>query len=124
MKKIAAALLAASLLILPAHAAGAGPVDAAAAVLMEKETGTILFEQNAHDKLEPASVTKIMTLLLIMEALDSGRIARDDMVTVSAYAAGMGGSQVYLKEIPLHIRMTRYGELHITLSRTKPNFTY
>lgn len=98
MKKIAAALLAASLLILPAHAAGAGPVDAAAAVLMEKETGTILFEQNAHDKLEPASVTKIMTLLLVMEAVDSGRLAAEDLVTVSARAASMGGSQVYLKE--------------------------
>ena len=98
MKKIAAALLAASLLILPAHAAGANPVDAAAAVLMEKETGTILFEQNAHDKLEPASVTKIMTLLLVMEAVDSGRLAAEDLVTVSARAASMGGSQVYLKE--------------------------
>ena len=68
------------------------------AILMEKETGTILYEQDAHQKLEPASVTKIMTLLLVMEAVDSGRIALDDTVTVSAYAAGMGGSQVYLKE--------------------------
>ena len=65
---------------------------------MEKESGAVLYEKDARQKLEPASVTKIMTLLLIMEALDSGRIARDDMVTVSAYAAGMGGSQVYLKE--------------------------
>ena len=68
------------------------------AVLMEKETGTILSEQDAHTKLEPASVTKVMTLLLIMEAVDSGQISMDDTVTVSAYAAGMGGSQVYLKE--------------------------
>ena len=67
-------------------------------MLMEKESGAVLYEKDARQKLEPASVTKIMTLLLIMEALDSGRIARDDMVTVSAYAAGMGGSQVYLKE--------------------------
>ena len=65
---------------------------------MEKETGAILLEENSHEKLEPASVTKIMTLLLVMEAVDSGRISLDDPVTVSAYAAGMGGSQVYLKE--------------------------
>ena len=84
---------------LPASAAPSGPETAAAsAVLMEKESGAVLYEKDARQKLEPASVTKIMTLLLIMEALDSGRIARDDMVTVSAYAAGMGGSQVYLKE--------------------------
>lgn len=84
---------------LPASAAPSGPETAAAsAVLMEKESGAVLYEKDARQKLEPASVTKIMTLLLIMEALDSGRIAQDDMVTVSAYAAGMGGSQVYLKE--------------------------
>ena len=58
----------------------------------------MLYEQNAHDKLEPASVTKVMTLLLVMEAIDSGSLSRDDLVTVSAYAASMGGSQVYLKE--------------------------
>jgi len=67
-------------------------------ILMEKETGTILYEQDAHVRLEPASVTKVMTLLLVMEAVDSGRISMEDTVTVSAYAAGMGGSQVYLKE--------------------------
>ena len=72
--------------------------SAASAVLMEKESGAVLYEKDARQKLEPASVTKIMTLLLVMEALDAGRIALDDMVTVSAYAAGMGGSQVYLKE--------------------------
>ena len=67
-------------------------------LLMEKETGQILYEQNAHEKLPPASVTKIMTMLLVMEALDSGAISPDDMVTVSSAAAGMGGSQVYLKQ--------------------------
>ena len=88
MKKLAAALLAAALLVLPAQAvSGAPTVDAAAAVLMEKETGAILYEQNAHDKLEPASVTKVMTLLLVLEAIDDGRLALDDMVTVSAHAA-------------------------------------
>ncbi|MGN8896215.1 D-alanyl-D-alanine carboxypeptidase family protein [Flavonifractor sp. HCP28S3_F3] len=99
MKKLAAALVAALLLAVPAQAATAGPaVDAGAAVLMEKETGTVLYEQSAHDKMEPASVTKIMTLLLVMEAIDNGSLSTDDMVTVSAYAASMGGSQVYLKE--------------------------
>lgn len=83
----------------PALAAEGGPsVTAEAAVLMEKETGTVLFEQNAHERLEPASVTKIMTILLVTEALEAGALSLEDTVTVSAYAAGMGGSQVYLKE--------------------------
>ena len=99
MKKLAAALLAASLLLLPAGAVSGGPqVEAGAVVLMEKDTGTLLYEEHAHDKLEPASVTKVMTLLLVMEALDEGRLSLEDMVTVSAHAASMGGSQVYLKE--------------------------
>ncbi len=99
MKRTLAVLLCAGLLVCPAAAAAGTPqVEAAAAVLMEKETGTVLCEQNAHDKREPASVTKIMTLLLVMEALDEGRMALTDQVTVSAHAASMGGSQVYLKE--------------------------
>ncbi len=69
-----------------------------AALLMEKATGEILYALNEHEARPPASVTKIMTVLLTMEAIDSGRIALDDMVTVSAYAAGMGGSQVFLAE--------------------------
>ena len=73
-------------------------LSAHAALLMEKETGTVLYAQNQHEALPPASVTKIMTVLLTMEAIDSGAIALDDVVTVSAYAAGMGGSQVYLAE--------------------------
>ena len=68
------------------------------AILMDAATGTVLYEQNADAALPPASVTKVMTLLLVMEALDSGRIALTDRVTVSAHAASMGGSQVYLKE--------------------------
>ncbi|MCI8477088.1 MAG: D-alanyl-D-alanine carboxypeptidase [Oscillospiraceae bacterium] len=99
MKQTAAVLLAALLVILPARAAGGAPqVETGAAVLMEKETGEILYESHAHDKLEPASVTKIMTMLLVMEAVDSGRITLEEQVTVSARAASMGGSQVYLKE--------------------------
>ena len=73
-------------------------LSSASALLMEKETGTVLLQQNAHQKLEPASVTKVMTLLLVMEAVDSGRLSLDESVPVSAHAAGMGGSQVYLKE--------------------------
>lgn len=94
----------APLLFLPTPAAAANEdsmplvLSSASALLMEKETGTVLLQQNAHQKLEPASVTKIMTLLLVMEAVDSGRLSLDELVPVSAHAAGMGGSQVYLKE--------------------------
>lgn len=71
-------------------------VNAKASLLMEAETGQILLEENAHVKLAPASVTKVMTMLLIYEAIDQERIKWDDMVTVSTHAASMGGSQVYL----------------------------
>ena len=100
MKKYLAALLAVSLCILPAQAVvtGSPDVDAKAALLMEKETGEILYEYNSHDKLEPASVTKVMTLLLILEAIDSGLLSKEETVQVSTRAASMGGSQVYLKE--------------------------
>ncbi len=73
-------------------------VEAQAALLMEKETGEVLFTKNEHEPLEPASVTKVMTLLLTMEAIERGAIHYDDVVTVSAYAASMGGSNVYLAE--------------------------
>ena len=66
-------------------------------LLMDVATGTVLQETNAHEQLAPASVTKIMTMLLIMEAVDSGKIAMTDMVTASETAAAKGGSQVYLK---------------------------
>lgn len=68
------------------------------AVLMELSSGKVLFEKNSHEKLAIASVTKIMTLLLVMEAIDSGVLSYDDVVTGSAHAAGMGGSQIWLKE--------------------------
>lgn len=102
MKRLTAALLCAALLSGSAAAAeqpaDAPQVEAKAAILMEQETGEVLCQQNAHDKLEPASVTKIMTLLLVMEAIDGGQLSTGDTVTVSAHAASMGGSQVYLKE--------------------------
>jgi len=67
------------------------------AVLMDVATGTVLYESNAHEKLAPASVTKVMTMLLIMEAVDYGKIAMTDTVTASETAAAKGGSQIYLK---------------------------
>lgn len=65
-------------------------LPAPSCILMEKDTGQILYEENAHEKLRPASVTKIMTLLLVMEALDNGSIGWDDTVTTSAAAAAKG----------------------------------
>ena len=98
MKKIVPLLLLLlCLLPLRAQAVDLSPA-APAALLMEKSTGRVLYAKGEHDRREPASVTKIMTLLLTMEAIDKGQLHYDDMVTVSAYAASMGGSQVYLKE--------------------------
>lgn len=81
-----------------APAEGTLSLNCKSAILMEATTGNVLYAQNAEESLPPASVTKIMTLLLIMEAVDSGVASLDDTVTVSANAASMGGSQVYLKE--------------------------
>lgn len=99
MKKRIPALLLALLccLPLPVHAVEL-PVEAKAALLMEKETGQVLFAKEEHQRLEPASVTKIMTLLLTMEAISRGELRYEDTVTVSKNAASMGGSQVYLSE--------------------------
>lgn len=102
MKRILPLLLS-LLLIVPAGAVSAAPEDAfnlssEAAVLMEPETGTVLYEKDAHSHRSPASVTKIMTLLLIAEAVDSGAIRMEDQVTASAKAASMGGSQIWLEE--------------------------
>ena len=66
-------------------------------VLMEASTGTIICEKNMEKVLPPASITKIMTLILIYEALDEGVITKETIVTASDYAASMGGSQVYLE---------------------------
>ncbi len=105
MKKILTlALLAAFLFLLSAGTAGNASaqeypfeLNAKSAILMDAETGCVLFEQNADAALPPASVTKIMTLLLVMEALDAEKIALDDEVSVSEAAASMGGSQVFLE---------------------------
>lgn len=71
--------------------------DCKSVILMEANTGKILYTQNADEALPPASVTKVMTLLLVMEAIDAGRISLEDMVSVSEHAASMGGSQIYLE---------------------------
>ncbi len=99
MKKVSLILAVALLFsILPVGARAADiQVKAKSAVLMDVETGTVLSQQNAHEPLAPASVTKVMTMLLIMEAIDSGKIGWNDMVTASEAAAAKGGSQIYLK---------------------------
>ena len=100
MKRLVWILVMVSLLLglLPFAAQAANlEVEAKSALLMDVATGTVLFEQNSHEALAPASVTKVMTLLLIMEAIDSGKIDWEDTVTVSETAAAKGGSQVYLK---------------------------
>lgn len=84
--------------LLPAVRAAELDLPAPSYVLMERSTGEVLLEHNAHERLRPASVTKVMTLLLIMEALGDGRIGWDDMVQTSAAAAAKGGSQIYLEE--------------------------
>ena len=99
MKKLSlflAVVLLISVLPMGAQAADI-QVKAKSAVLMDVETGTVLSQQNAHEALAPASVTKVMTMLLIMEAIDSGKISWQDMVTASEAAAAKGGSQIYLK---------------------------
>ena len=105
MKKkhtLAALFLAICIMVVPctpiiAADAPALTVDAKAACIMEAETGSILFENKSHDRLAPASVTKIMTILLIYDAIEQGKLNMDDIVTVSEHAATMGGSQVFLE---------------------------
>lgn len=79
-------------------AEGSLNLNCKSAILMEATTGTVLYSQNAEEALPPASVTKVMTLLLVMEAIDAGTIRVDDTVSISANAASMGGSQVFLEE--------------------------
>ena len=82
----------------PEESAGGPQIAAPSALLMEASTGTVIFEKNADEPRNPASVTKIMTLILIFDALQSGKIRLDDQVVTSAYAKSMGGSQVFLEE--------------------------
>ena len=94
MRKLICLILALALLAVPVRAA---EYEAKSWILMDAATGTVLQSGNEHERLAPASVTKVMTLLLIMEAIDSGRITWSDTVTASEAAAAKGGSQVFLK---------------------------
>ena len=96
MKRVVVWVLLMSLVVMPVSAAPA-QVEAKSALLMDATTGQILYEQGSHERLAPASVTKVMTMLLIMEAIDDGRICWEDTVTASEAAAAKGGSQIYLK---------------------------
>ena len=103
MKKLASLIMAILIAIMPMNLSfaneGNAPlsVSSKSAILMDVGSGQILYEKNAHDKLPPASVTKVMTMLLICEALDSGKITLDDSVQISENAASMGGSQIFLE---------------------------
>ena len=103
MKKLASLIMAILIAIMPMNLSFANEdnaplsVSSKSAILMDVGSGQILYEKNAHDKLPPASVTKVMTMLLICEALDSGKITLDDSVQTSDNAASMGGSQIFLE---------------------------
>lgn len=103
-KKVLSLLLAAALFfgllcpLTPQAAAETLDLPVPAAVLMEFSTGKVLYEKSAHEKRPCASITKVMTLLLVFEAIDSGVLHYDDVLTASAHAAGMGGSDIWLKE--------------------------
>lgn len=103
MKKLASLIMAILIAIMPMNLSFANEdnaplsVSSKSAILMDLGSGQILYEKNAHDKLPPASVTKVMTMLLICEALDSGKITLDDSVQISDNAASMGGSQIFLE---------------------------
>lgn len=71
--------------------------QAVSAILIDADTGTVIFEKKSHEQLPPASITKIMTMLLTMEAIDEGKLKLSDKVTTSEYAASMGGSQIFLE---------------------------
>lgn len=103
MKRLLATILLFSLLTMPALAVTVPEEDeitltAPSAILVERTTGEILYEKNSHERMSPASVTKIMTLLLTAEQIESGALAMDDMVSASSHAASMGGSQIWLEE--------------------------
>ncbi|MCM3236883.1 D-alanyl-D-alanine carboxypeptidase [Heyndrickxia oleronia] len=104
MKKIFSSIICLLLLTatisLPAFAAEKSTElaeDAKSAILIERDTGSILYDKNSHEKLPPASMTKIMTMILIMEALEQNKLSMNEKVRTSEYAASMGGSQIFLE---------------------------
>ncbi|NLJ57517.1 MAG: D-alanyl-D-alanine carboxypeptidase [Tissierellia bacterium] len=84
-------------LVIPAYGIEADSLESRSAILINADDGRILFEKNANDKLPPASITKIMLLVLICERMDDGQLTLDEELTISENAAGMGGSQIYLE---------------------------
>lgn len=103
MKKLISVILIAAILCAPAYAINTLSEDAISipvpsALLMEKSSGEVIYAKNAHEHLTPASITKIMTLLLVMEEIEAGRLTEGDVVTCSRHAASMGGSQIWLEE--------------------------
>lgn len=96
IKLLVAALLITHFSVLTVLAQVNFDIPAESAILVDGNTGQILWQKNAHNRMPPASITKIMTMLLVMEAVDSGRASLEDTVTASSYAESMGGSQVYL----------------------------
>ena len=100
LKKLTAVILAfvlSALTITVSAAAGEEIISAPAGILMEASTGKILYKKNIHEKRACASVTKIMTLLLVFEAIDSGKLSLDDTITTSEHASSMGGSDIWLE---------------------------
>lgn len=103
MKKLLCTAVALLTLLTPAHAAETVPQDAVdvsapSAILMEKSTGDVIYEKSAHERMPPASVTKVMTMLLIVEAIERGELSLEDTVTASERAASFGGSCIFLEE--------------------------
>lgn len=103
MKKLISIILIAAILCAPAYAINTLSEDAISipvpsALLMEESSGEVIYAKNAYEHLTPASITKIMTLLLVMEEIGAGRLTEQDLVTCSSYAESMGGSQIWLEE--------------------------
>lgn len=90
-------ILIVAILIVPIFSYGEIAINSKSALLMDYSTGEVIYSMNENEKFEPASVTKIMTLLLTMEAIESGKLKMEDEITISEYASGMGGTQIYLE---------------------------
>lgn len=97
-KKLISLILIIVIILVPITSFGVVDITSKSALLMDYGSGEVIFAVNENDKLPPASVTKIMTLLLTMEAIDNGKISLDDKFVISEYAASMGGTQVYLEQ--------------------------
>lgn len=97
LKRKISLLLIFTLLFIPTFVKAEVDITSKAAILMDYNTGNVIYALNEHERLAPASITKIMTLLLTMEGISSGKIKLDDKVIISEYASSMGGTQVYLE---------------------------